>query len=109
MAELQESIDAAKAQGHKVYKAVFDDGVATYYIRPIQRLEYKRVIEVLKDIKDPAVGNDLHDEKVVTTALVFPEATADFLSTSGAGVVTFLSNEILKVSGFAQNIVTTEV
>ena len=106
--ELKAFLEEAKKKYGKVFKTSFE-GTETFYIRPIQRLEYKNLITALEAVTDQRTRADLHDEKVVTIATVYPEITTDFLSRSGAGFVTLLANEVLRVSGFTNNVETTEV
>lgn len=106
--DLQALLAEAKKLHGKVFKVSFD-GTETFYIRAIKRLEYKNLVAALQAVADQQNRADLHDEKVVTAATVYPQITPEFLSTSGAGFVTLLANEILRVSGFTNNISVEEV
>ncbi len=109
MAELNEVITAAKARYGKVFKVSFN-GTDDYYVRSIPRLEYRGITDALEAVAaDPKKYQELHDEKVATVGLVWPLATPEFLSSSGAGVVPLLADRILKVSGWTPNIEVTEV
>jgi len=104
----KQAVDAAKAKGNRVFKVSFE-GTDTFYIRPVQRLEYKNLVTAIEAVSDARSRADLHDEKVVQMATVFPVVTPEFLSKSGAGFVTVLANEILRVSGFTNNLEVSEV
>ena len=109
MAELNEIVTKAKERYGKVFKVSFN-GIDDYFVRSIPRLEYRGITDALEAVAaDPKKYQELHDEKVVQVGLVFPVATPDFFSNSGAGVVPLLADRILKVSGWTPNIEVTEV
>lgn len=106
--QIKQAVDAAKAKGHRVFKVAFE-GTDTFFIRPVQRLEYKNLMAAIQAATEAKQRDDLHDEKVVSIATVFPVITPEFLSKSGAGFVTVLANEILRISGFTNNLEVSEV
>ena len=106
--EAQAAIDAAKAAGNKVFKTTFN-GVDVFYVRQISRLEYKNLATTLTVVTDQQQRMALHEEKVAELGSVFPKVTPEFLSRSAAGFVTVIADEILRLSGFTQDIVTVEV
>ena len=76
--QIKQAVDAAKAKGHKVFKVAFE-GTDTFYIRPVQRLEYKNLMAAIQAAAEAKQRDDLHDEKVVSIATVFPVITPEFL------------------------------
>lgn len=103
----QEVVDA-KAKGIRIFKTTLN-GTETFYIRPLSRIEYKQLSTNLASVPDQQTRLELHDEHVAQTATVFPKITPEFLSKSGAGFVTVLANEALRLSGYTNDVDTQEV
>lgn len=107
--ELPAEVIEAKQKYGRVFKTTFNGGQDTFYIRSISRIEYKQLTANLATVEDNQKRLELHDEHVAQTATVFPKLSPEFLSTSGAGFVTLLANEALRLSGFTNDVQTKEV
>lgn len=100
-------LEKLKAAYGKIYRVGFDDN-DVFYIRRLKRQEHRRIAELVSSV-EPAMQNDMAEEKIVETAVVWPKISPDFPSTSPTGYVPMLAAQILRVSGFNQNIDVSEV
>lgn len=81
-----------------------------FYVRRIKRAEYKRILEVMGK-SDPALREDLLNEKLMETAVVWSQPKMDpaFYTDSGAGVIPTVALQIMKLSGFPDQVAIDEV
>lgn len=103
----QEVVDA-KAKGDRIFKTTLN-GTDVFYVRQISRIEYKTLSKNLQSVEDQQQRIELHDEHVAQAGVVFPKVTPEYLSKSGAGFVTAIANEVLRLSGFTNDVQTEEV
>lgn len=89
----------------KIYKVSFDKDT-DYYIRQLKRSEYKAILDV---ITANNAKPEIHDEKVVTAGVVYPQFTPDMMTLTAAGHVPTLAVKILEKSGFTTDVSVDEV
>lgn len=100
-----------KATYGKVYRVNFDPNDPAsdvFYVRRLKRQEHRRIAELVESV-EPRFRNDMAEEKIVDTAVVWPKLPTDFPSTSPTGYVPMLAAQILEVSGFSKAVEVTEV
>jgi deoxyribose-phosphate aldolase len=108
-APAEEEMTKLKATHGKIYRVAFDLDTV-FYIRRVKRGEYKRIIEVVSKA-DAAVREDILNEKLLETAMVWSSVKVDpaFYSDSGAGIIPTLAMQIMDRSGFTNQIDVAEV
>lgn len=108
-APTEEEMVKFKAAFGKIFRVALSlDEV--FYIRRVKRMEYKRILEVVSKA-DPAIREDLLNEKLLEVAVVWstPKIDAAFLTDSGAGIIPTVAVQIMEQSGFTNRIAVDEV
>jgi len=100
-------LEKLKATYGKVFRVTFPDR-EEFYVRRLKRQEHRKIVELVETV-DIKFRNDMAEEKIVETAVVWPEIGVDFVSASPTGYVPMLAAQILEVSGFSKDVNRVEV
>lgn len=94
----QDMIEQWKKQYGAVYKISLSD--SDYYYRYLTRKEYREFVKLNQEtvVQTGSPVDQLYEEKIVKACLLYP--TNIDIEKCPAGVVSMLSDEIMKVSGF---------
>jgi hypothetical protein len=98
-------IEALKTKHGKIFKVSFtpDD---VFYVRRLKRAEHRRIDKLTEEQPQEERG-DFAMLKIVETTLLWPKK--DNWDDDPSGYVPMLSNKVLELSGFTQNILTEPV
>jgi TPP-dependent 2-oxoacid decarboxylase len=118
--QLQETIDGLKAEGFKVYSATISG--TKYIYRNISRAEYRTLQDELaqeakkyrnastEEQEDASIEiREQAEERLVLTTIVDPELSQSRLEKLPAGIVTTLSELVMKCSAFGIDVEPEEL